>query len=291
MLTFAALLALTDPAELAAQPTTAGPSRTDEIALVADEESLALYEAGVAAFEQENFERALAAFDASLRLEVSAQTLYGRAQTYYHLGRCEEAVADYQRVIELLPEHHPAQHTARDAVLDCATRMKDPTQAKAESPAPRFLVLQEPKPIATGKDPGRHLRRGGTAALVLAPLPILVGVGLGAHFLKELAFFNHRLRVDKPIYQRECVDMDPSTASIDCDRYKTSIDDRTRYAAERRWKAGVSLGVGLGLGAGAIAAGILMRREGKRRSERWRNGMARVQLLPTPQGMVLTGRF
>ncbi|MGH1348934.1 MAG: tetratricopeptide repeat protein [Nannocystales bacterium] len=282
-----ALLFSPPPTESEPKQPPSSSSVEQSIELASDSEAEALYEAGVRAFEHGDFEKALSAFDASLQVEVSPRALYSRAQTHNHLGRCELAVSDYQRVIELLPVDHPAQQPTRDAVLHCARRMKDP-QGTGEPP-PRRLVLQEPKPLATGDDPGTHLRRGGTAALILAPIPIAIGIAVGQRHIDDLFFFNRRIEDDQESFDSEC------TGTVQdndrCTSYQLSISEREEYAKRARRRAALWLGTGLGLGAAGITAGILLRREGKRRSKRWRNGMASLTLLPTSHGAVLSGRF
>jgi len=260
------------------------------IELASDSEAEALYEAGISAFEQGHLEQALSAFDASLQIEVSPRALYSRAQTYNHLDRCELAVADYQRVVELLPEDHPAQQPTRDAVLNCAHRMQDP-QSTEEQPLPRRLVLQEPKPIATGDDPGLHLRRGGTAALVLAPIPIAIGIAVGQRHISDLRFFNRRIEADQQAIDSGCTGDPPLESEYRCYQYQESISNREEYAVRARRRAALWLGTGLGLGAIGLTAGILLRREGKKRSKRWRNGMASLTVFPTSHGVSLSGRF
>lgn len=150
------------------------------------ESARALYEAGIADFNDGDYEGALAELDASLDIEVQARTLYAKAQSLNKLERCREAVPIYNRVLELLPADSPAQPAVKDALVICAEQMAAEDAAAASEP------VVEPTPNED-EEPRRKRKRGNGNAWYKDPYaPVMlglgaVGVGVGGYFLAEAA--------------------------------------------------------------------------------------------------------
>ncbi len=159
--------------------------------------AVAQFERGVAAFEQEDYDRAAAAFAAAYEIAPKHEYLYAWAQAERMRGNCERAVTLYRMFLAVDP---PAQHEAlartalqrclEDADRDAAAGERDAESLAAPPPAidadgpPRAaakiaspaLRTRRRSVLAPAAEAGAERGDGWTKALLLAGA---VGVGGG----------------------------------------------------------------------------------------------------------------
>ena len=289
------LVALIAPAPLPLDP---APEAPHSPASAADLEAEALYNAGVERFEGGDFAAALAPLEASLALLEDANTRYAYAQTLNRLGRCPEAVREYDRLLGVVPEGSDAQRVLEGAVRACAAQMAATlTEAEAQeeekrdqtSPPPAVLRLPVPDPAPVGDDPGRSWRRGGMAAMAVGGVSIVAGGTVAAYYGVRGREFSNKLAVS--LDEQDAAGCGPNESTSECGRIDGEIlawrengDRANRYAL----LSGV---VGIGFGLTAVVVGALVVREGTVRTDRWRSERPSVAFVAAMTGGTLVGRF
>jgi tetratricopeptide (TPR) repeat protein len=166
----------------------AGPVVAEPVAPATAAKARALFEQGIARFGARDFEDAIAAFEASYKLDPRPEVLFSLAQAERQSGDCPTAVALYRKFLATDP---PARHAdaARDGIGKCeralASRPLDvaapepaaPEQASAPgpTPVPAPPPTSSPAPRAAWRTPvglallgGGALGLGGGAALFVA---------------------------------------------------------------------------------------------------------------------------
>ncbi len=273
------------------EPTTAPSS-------AADLEAEALYNAGVERFEEGEFEAALVPLEASLELLDDPNTRYAYAQTLNKLGRCPEAVREYERILDAVPEGSDVQRVLEGAIRACAGQMAEALseaeaeeeEAQEEEPAPpAVLRLPVPKPTAVGQDPGRSWRQGGVAAMAVGGVGIVIGVSVAAYFSVRGREFSNNLEL--ALTRQDAAGCTVDASTLECEQFEADIDTWRANGDQANRLALVSGVVGVGLGVTSLVAGGLVFREGTLRTKHWRSGRPSAGFVPTPNGAVVVGRF
>lgn len=283
------LAAIASSSTVSALPADSDPPARQESA--ADLEAEALYNAGVERFEAGDFEGALRALEASLTKAQDANTRYAYAQTLNKMGRCPEAVREYERVIELVPEDSAPHDMVDAAIRHCADQMAQTLESARDEPTPPPVLVRipEPKPVVFGNDPGVSWRTGGFVTMGVGSAVVILGATMAAVYRVRGREFHNNLR-DARI-QAEINGCSLSVATPECPEIESEIHVwRTNTNRANRLVA-ASAGAVVGLGAVLIVAGGLVYREGKLRTRQWANGLARTQVVPTGRGVAVVGRF
>lgn len=166
--------------------TEAGPTASE----LAEEEARALFNAGAAAFDAGRFEDALWSFQRAYDRSGRAQLLYNVAQCHDRLRQDDQALAAFERYLELVPTAaNRMQVEARIALLREAIARRDappiavpprvevvptPTEVAAATPTPEPPT----QPTASTERPSHRGRRialiAGSAAIVAAAVVTMV---------------------------------------------------------------------------------------------------------------------
>lgn len=268
-------------------------ARTPPPSSAADLEAQALYNAGVERFEAREFEAALPPLEASLELLDDANTRYAYAQTLNKLGRCPEAVREYERILGGVPEDSDVRRVLQGAIRACAHQMavalsEAEVPPREPAPSPGVLRLAAPKPLAVGDDPGVSWRRGGVAAMGVGAVSVVLGGTLAGFYLARREEFSSNLNNALARQKSACSD---GLEDLECQQASTDIDTWRTNGQRAQRLAVVSGVVGLGLGSSMLLAGGLVFHEGKLRTRHWRNGRPSALFVPTPTGVAIVGRF
>jgi len=259
-----------------------------------NDEPEALYNAGVKLFESGDLEAALRPLEASLSLQEDANTRFAYGQVLKKLDRCSEAVREFERVLEAVPEGSDAERVLNQAILSCANDMADTLGTRAgpsgEPSRPVILRLGDPRPITLGKDPGRSWEVGGITSMGVGAFGVVSGIGMFAFYSVRGREFSNELgaSLDEQA-QLGCNSNDPAD---ECSQVQGQIDTWRDNGNQANTLRAISLGVGGGLGVLLLVAGGLAFREGKIRTAQWRNGRtAWIRVVPTGRGVSAVGRF
>lgn len=152
----------------------------------------ALYAQGVAMFDDGDFEGALEKVEASLAIEITAMSLYAKAQSLNKLGRCREAVPIYNELVDMLPAQSEARSFVKDALVSCAEKMASEDDTVLTPPVIRGdgpgheSDLGDPSGPADDPPP----KSSGKKWYVDPYAPVLIGVGaigvgLGGYYLGQ----------------------------------------------------------------------------------------------------------
>ena len=90
-----------------------------------DAQARKLYEEGLQASDEQDWERAVDRFQASFEIEENPASLFGLAQATRHTAGCREAVPLFKRFMRMVPEGSQPYDYAREALVDCATEMAE----------------------------------------------------------------------------------------------------------------------------------------------------------------------
>ncbi|MEM6292245.1 MAG: tetratricopeptide repeat protein [Myxococcota bacterium] len=268
------------------------PAQVSDVETSGSLEAEALYNAGVERFEAGDFEGALRPLEASLELADDPNTRYAYAQALNQLGRCPEAVREYERVIDLVPEESQAHEVVDQAIRSCASKMAETLASGEEAaapPPPVVLTLGTPRPMGVGEDPGKTRRAvgiglmtGGTAGVVIGGVVAAVFVTRGNEFASNLA------RDNEAFNAADCAGA--NSGSTTCAQLSGNIDTWRANGNAANLRVVISAAVGVGGGAALLVAGGLLFRDAKRRTAAWKNGRT-VGIAPTPGGVLVSGRF
>jgi len=124
----------------------------------------ALYLAGMELQRGKNTETALAKYQEALKLAPShVPTLYEIGWSWYVLGRWDEVVATWERVLELQPEHEDAAQYLPEARTNLRLSETDPSELSSEGPDDVAPKQGETLRLALGGDTmmGSPLSRAG----------------------------------------------------------------------------------------------------------------------------------
>lgn len=166
------------PSFVAAQ-TDEGPTAAE----LAEEEARALFNAGVAAFDAGRFEDALWSFQRAYDRSGRAQLLYNVAQCQDRMRRDDEALAAFERYLELVPNaNNRMQVEARIVVLreSIARRNAPPVLAEtqvATVPTPAEVAAADvaSAPLSASTQPTeRPSHRGRRIALIAGSAAVVV---------------------------------------------------------------------------------------------------------------------
>ena len=281
---------LTVSSVVAPLPGGPGPSPSS----AADLEAEALYNAGVERFEAGEYEAALVPLEASLALLDDANTRYAYAQTLNKLGRCPEAVREYERILNVTPEDSDVHRVLEGGIRACAGRMAAAlTEAEAAddepAPTPAVLRLPVPEPIVVGEDPGIRWRQGGVAAMAVGGVSVVLGGALAGYFSVRGQEFSSNLA--NTLSRQDAADCGGESSSIECQQLDSDIGTWRRNGGRANRSIVVSAAVGVGLGVSLLVTGGLLFREGTLRTKHWRSGRASAVFVPTPTGGAIVGRF
>lgn len=105
------------------EATNASPSR--------DEEARSLYEAGRAAFESGDLERALEHFERSYQLSMRPELLFNMANVQDRLGHDADALRSFESYVDLAPEDAPAVAFANGRIAALTERLRPPAEPSA----------------------------------------------------------------------------------------------------------------------------------------------------------------
>lgn len=264
----------------------------------ADLEAEALYNAGVERFEAGEFAAALTPLEASLELLDDTNTRYAYAQTLNKLGRCPEAVREYERILDVVPEDSDVSRVLQGGIRACAGQMAAvlaEAEAEAEvtpaeaAPPPSVLRLPAPEPAVVGDDPGIRWRLGGVVAMGVGGVSIVLGGTLGAYFAVRGREFSDRLSMTTS--EKQLAGCETNASSLECRQIDSDINTWRSNGQQANRTALISGVVGVGLGVSLLVAGGLVFREGTLRTKHWRSGRASAVLVPTLRGGTVVGRF
>ncbi len=263
----------------------------------ADLEAEALYNAGVDRFEAGEFEAALPPLAASLELLDDPNTRYAYAQTLNRLGRCPEAVREYEQILDATAEGSDAQVVLAGAIRACAAQMAAAlTEAEAEAeatlgaspPSPAVLRLPVPEPTVVGDDPGATWRQGGVVAMAAGGASVVLGGAVAIYFSARGRDFSSRLsEAQAEQGAANC----GASSTLRCLQLDADIGTWRRNGEQANRSALLSGVVGAGLGVSLLVAGGLVFREGKLRPKHWSTGRLSASVVLTPTGGALVGRF
>ena len=90
-----------------------------------DEQARQLYNEGLEASNEQDWDRAVDRFQASFEIEENPLSLFGLAQATRHTAGCRDAVPLYKRFMRMVPEGSQPYDYAREALVDCATEMAE----------------------------------------------------------------------------------------------------------------------------------------------------------------------
>ena len=90
-----------------------------------DEQARQLYDEGLEASNEQDWDRAVERFKASFEIEENPLSLFGLAQATRHTAGCRDAVPLYKRFMRMVPEGSQPYDYAREALVDCATEMAE----------------------------------------------------------------------------------------------------------------------------------------------------------------------
>lgn len=163
---------------VAAAQTEAAPTAAE----LAEEEARALFNAGVAAFDAGRFEDALWSFQRAYDRSGRAQLLYNVAQCHDRMRQDEQALANFERYLELVPNaSNRMQVEARMVVLReaIARRNAPPVVATqvATVPTPSEVAAADAasKPVpAPSRPTERPSHRGRRIALIAGSAAVVV---------------------------------------------------------------------------------------------------------------------
>lgn len=287
--TFAAVLASISLVTAAPPSTDSNPSDASPAMLEAE----ALYEAGVRRFDAGEYEEALGPLQASLEVRDDPNTRFAIGQTLKKLGRCPEAIEQFEKGLDSLPDDAEAAGILNRAIRSCADDMAEALTAQStteEAPRPMILRLPEPRPVALGKDPGKSWRVGGIATMGVGAFSFVAGIAKGAWFVVRGRGFSEDLR--GALNEQDALGCDGSDGSGQCAQVQSEVDSFRSNGETANRFAVVSFAVGGGLGVALLVTGGLVFREGNIRTRQWKSGrVSDVRVLPSLGGISVSGRF
>ncbi len=111
-----------------------------------------------------------------------------------------------------------------------------------------------------------------------------------AYYTIKSKEFSQNLRRDNSLFEDDCQNMGDDL-STDCAQLKSNISFWRSNGRKANTLAAVSAGVLGGVGVLGLVAGGLVFNEGNKRTKQRERGLARFQLAPTRNGLILSGRF
>lgn len=260
-----------------------------------------LYDEGRKAYRLGDFETAVSKWEQAYDLSDNGLLLYNISLAYKGLYTITNDIADLRRARAILdnfikvakanPDIDPDDAPERLAELDEMIAEAEKAAEEDKPPPPVVVQPTEGDELREkmGPDPGRTLRLAGMGTMIGGGAIALTGVAMAAFFGIKGQEFSSKLR--NSLEEQESTGCDTNNTGDECDRIQGEIDT-WRNNGNQANSLTVALGVGLG-GAGVVAlvAGGLVFNEGNKRTKQWERGLSNLRVLPTPRGLVLSGRF
>ncbi|MEZ4369112.1 MAG: hypothetical protein R2939_22935 [Kofleriaceae bacterium] len=118
-------------------------------------EAQARFDAGTAAYQAADYDRAATEFAAGYAAEPWAGFLYARAQAERKRGRCDVATGLYQRFLAADPPPR-ARQLAEDALAACGDSSPPPITTPPPASTPPPVTSPPPEAVDLGPAPGFH---------------------------------------------------------------------------------------------------------------------------------------
>ncbi len=262
-----------------------------------------LYDEGRKAYRVGNFETAVTKWEQAYDLSDNGLLLYNISLAYKGLYTITSDIADLRRARAILdnfikvaaanPDIDPDDAPERLAELDQMIAEAEKAAEEDKPPPPVVVQPTEGDKLREkrGPDPGSKLRLAGMGTMIGGGAVALTGGALAAFYAIKGQEFSSNLRnsLDQQKNSPEgCVGQETEG---ECGRIQGEIDTWRGNGNQANTLA-VALGVGLGAaGVVALVAGGLVFNEGNKRTKQWERGLANIQVLPTPRGVALSGRF
>jgi hypothetical protein len=276
-----------------ALPVAAAAEEPATTATDADEQrAQKLYEEGERAYRLGDFALAIEKFKAAYEASSKPQLLYNVGLAHKRNYEVTSDVADlraakavlnnYLVEIEKDPEVGDEEEI-RDLVEDIDRLMQEASKTDGKPASAPTPAGTDPK-----EDPGRPLRITGVVGLALGAGGIVAGGVLGLAL--GLVSRNTQDEIDAAWGDHDDLGCTLDDTSDMCSEARKDIDDKEDY---RRLTKNLAIGLGVSLaGVGTIAmiaGGVLLTR-GNRKTEAWK-AERKVTILPTPGGLIVSGRF
>jgi tetratricopeptide (TPR) repeat protein len=138
------LLSLLSPARADEPPTSAAPSPATAVGSdnLDVDVARAHFRKGAELYDQQEYAKALAEFEAAFAAKPKAEFLYNLAQCHEHLGQREDAVRAYSAYLESNPPAEDAQRVRRRVA-----ELNELLQAKNAAPAAPAVEVRRPRVV------------------------------------------------------------------------------------------------------------------------------------------------
>jgi tetratricopeptide (TPR) repeat protein len=282
-------------------PVSAAQPSSDET-----ERAKELYREGEKAYRVGKFDVAVQKFEEAYQLSGLPTILYNIGLAYTRRYEVTEDIGDLRQAKAVLqnfyietqkdpelgdPVEVEKQLAELDEKLGKAEELER-QQKEAERKRQEQLAKQGdkgenvPKP-PSGPDPGRKLRLAGIGAMAGGGGVFAGGAVMFAFFLVKGQQFSEELKNNRA--DQDTANCNGMPINMECavllDAEQTTIDNG-RLANTLSVFVGVPLAV---VGVAGVVAGAVVYVRGDRKTKAWQDG--RVVLVPTPGGLVLSGRF
>lgn len=272
----------------------------------AEEAPEELYDQGRKAYRVGDFQTALDKWERAYDLSDNGLLLYNISLAYRGLYTITKDIGDLRRARVVLDnfikvaqsdpsideDDAPQKLAELDAQIVDAEEKATRDKQSANPPTPLVLpeARQSQQQPSRGPDSGRTLRLTGIGMMVSGGAVALTGAGLALFYAIKGREFSDLLATNNNEFdQAGCDPRMPQ--GMNCLQLQENIDT---YRANGRQANVLAAGLGAtlgGVGVVAVVAGVLVYKEGNKRTKQWEQGLGSLKIGPWGRGISVSGRF